>query len=72
MKFTKKYIRELFNIQKDSIVPSIFIAFSLLLIFNPFSNIEVTSFNRQLGRGLLLNIDIVERINNMIKYFFYN
>lgn len=70
MKFTKKYIRELFNIQKDSIVPSIFIAFSLLLIFNPFSNIEVTSFNRQLGRGLLLNIDIVERINNMIKYNF--
>ena len=70
MKFTKKYIKELFNIRKDSIIPSVFIAFSILLIFDPFRNIEVTSFDRQIGRGLIFNIDISERISNMIKYNF--
>lgn len=70
MKFNKRNIKELCCIKKYSIIPSIFIAFSILLVFNPFKNIEVTSFDRQIGRGLLYNIDISQRINNMIKYNF--
>lgn len=71
MNFYKKYIKKFLKIRIDTIMPTIFITFSiLLLLFNPFKNIEVTSFNRQIGRGLLFNVDISQRISNMINYNF--
>lgn len=54
----------------NSIMSSVFITFSLLLMINPFKDLEITSFDRQLGSGLLANIDVTKRISNMIKYNF--
>lgn len=63
-------IKKLCYINKNIIIPTFFITFSILLKINPFKNLEVSSFDRQIGVGLLANIDVSKRINNMIKFNF--
>lgn len=58
--FSKKYF----------ILPTIILSLGIMLPYNPFSGINVKSFDRTLGNGMLNGVDITKRINNIISFDF--
>lgn len=60
MNFNKKEIFKLFHIELFPTV--IFLSLILLYLFNPLSNLLITSFDRTIGVSLLTNISIEKRI----------
>ena len=60
------------GISKPLILPAIYLAVSIGLVWNPLQFFSVNSFDRQIGQALINGIDIAKRINVMTIWgFFY-
>lgn len=57
------------NLNKKIIYPSLFLTLCFVGTYNPLSNLEIKSFNRAIGNGVLNGIDISTRINNFYFWF---
>ncbi|CAI3193836.1 hypothetical protein [Clostridium neonatale] len=59
-----------FHFNINYILPSIILSVVISSFYNPLLNINVKSFNRTMGNGLMNGVDIVKRISNIQFYVF--
>lgn len=68
-KIRMKVIELIRKLKSDLLPSAIFIALSLSFFYNPLDNIEVTSFDRTMGHGLMMGVDVSARISNFYTFF---